>query len=1099
MPVLHTVLNSAAVFEVEGQAAFPIGRALRGVALFFATCLCVSMGVNAATINVTSGMNLNLAMETALDNDTILVGPGTYTVGSTPTVGTTNTVFRIRKKLTVKSTNGPATTILQAGAGQDYAVHFHPMVWGGVTHSPNGASLEGFTLVGAKGGVLLHDYQNVGVQLDNITLKNLIITPDVTPSNPSHGISFENVINSRIDATTITSAYNNGIYIHLGSNNSLTSNVVQNTIAQHAIALSSSNNNTVLGNTISGSAFHGVIVLASNGSQIVGNSISGHKYDGITLTDSSNHSFIANNRIVSSGYANGLSDGSGIWLNAESDGNMVYANDMSGSPETGLAVFLSSSNLMEANSIHDQSQGGILVWYSDGSFGVGGRPSNNLIRSNRIYHNRSNTMVNIRGALSTDVAYNFMSPLSGFGNPADAGFGAGGVIIDKDDVRGASDKSLVYGNVIADTLADTVYVKGNSTNSKFYRNRFFNTKLNYATPPATVAWDGGSVLGGNYWSDHAAVGNPSTATPYTKFIYDSIGHLGGGYADNYPFQSETFGVATSVALTNPHAGQVVAAGSTKTIRWDSVGCVYVDLALLNSGGVVTSTLATNYPDMGHYMWDSSAALAAGSYLIKVSCKNSAGQATGTSAQSGAFSIATAGLKLLSPVAFASQKASDTVVVSWARTTAVTGGVDVYLTVDGVESLKASTVTGNFVSFATPATVSNRASVRIVSGAYQDAVDGYFPLLASSGAGFTGITSGQNVSFGNKFKLEWKSLVGSNYVDIDLWNGTAFQSIAQNVADFGRYDWYVLPAYIANGQSLRLTFKSALTTGTLGTASSNSFNIVDTSNVVDLSVSQSVTTPVLSAGKDVVYQLTVSNGGGASATAVNVIDTIPAGASFVWASPGCANASGTVTCNLGNVAGGASTQIKLVVRPAAAGTMTNILTVSSAQVDANSANNTSTGTSPVNSPWPGTGITRYRLYSPVTLEHHYTTDLNEYSILGGNGNWVQEGPVGKVFNNPGVFNGATVVPYYRLYNLETRWHHWTTDANEYYTLSSYSHWVGENVDGYILLSPTTGAVPLYRLLFITIPGLHHWTIDANENSVLINGGGWAAEGGAYVIQ
>lgn len=50
---------------------------------------------NAATINVTSGMNLNLAMETALDGDTISVGPGTYTVGATPTVGTTNTVFRI--------------------------------------------------------------------------------------------------------------------------------------------------------------------------------------------------------------------------------------------------------------------------------------------------------------------------------------------------------------------------------------------------------------------------------------------------------------------------------------------------------------------------------------------------------------------------------------------------------------------------------------------------------------------------------------------------------------------------------------------------------------------------------------------------------------------------------------------------------------------------------------------------------------------------------------------------------------------------------------------------------------------------------------------
>jgi uncharacterized repeat protein (TIGR01451 family) len=420
-------------------------------------------------------------------------------------------------------------------------------------------------------------------------------------------------------------------------------------------------------------------------------------------------------------------------------------------------------------------------------------------------------------------------------------------------------------------------------------------------------------------------------------------------------------------------------------------------------------------------------------------------------------------------------------------------------VDGVESLKASAVAGNYVSFATPATVSNRASVRIVSGDYQDAVDGYFSLISSSGAGFTGIAAGQNVSFGNKFKLEWKSLIGSNYVDIELWNGTAFQSIAQNVPDFGRYDWYVLPAYIANNQSLRLTFKSALTTGTVGTATSNTFNIVDTSNVVDLSVSQLVSTAVLSTGKDVVYQLTASNSGGASATGVSLVDTLPAGTSFVWASPGCVNASGIVTCSIGNLAGGASTQIKLVVRPETSGTMINSLTVNSAQVDSNIANNSSTDTSIVSSTLAGTAITRYRLYSPVTLEHHYTTDFNEYSVLGGNGNWAQEGPVGKVLNNPGVFNGVSAVPYYRLYNLITRWHHWTTDANEYYTLASYSHWVGENVDGYILLTPTTGAVALFRLVFVSIPGLHHWTIDAHENSVLIGGGGWTAEGVAYVIQ
>jgi hypothetical protein len=136
---------------------------------------------------------------------------------------------------------------------------------------------------------------------------------------------------------------------------------------------------------------------------------------------------------------------------------------------------------------------------------------------------------------------------------------------------------------------------------------------------------------------------------------------------------------------------------------------------------------------------------------------------------------------------------------------------------------------------------------------------------------------------------------------------------------------------------------------------------------------------------------------------------------------------------------------------------------------------------------------------VTLEHHYTTDLNEYTVLGGSGAWNQEGPSGKVLNNPGSFNGVTAVPYYRMYNPVTRWHHWSTDANEYYTLVSIG-WTGESVDGYILPTATTGAIQLYRLVFNAIAGLHHWTIDANEYSVLTTSGAWIGEPGAgFVIQ
>jgi hypothetical protein len=246
-------------------------------------------------------------------------------------------------------------------------------------------------------------------------------------------------------------------------------------------------------------------------------------------------------------------------------------------------------------------------------------------------------------------------------------------------------------------------------------------------------------------------------------------------------------------------------------------------------------------------------------------------------------------------------------------------------------------------------------------------------------------------------------------------------------------------------------------------------------------------------------LTVSNGGPGNATGVTLIDTLPSGASFIWASPGCANASGTVTCSIGALASGASTQIKLVVRPAAAGSITNSASVSGAQADFNSVNNTSSSTVTVNASAAGVPITRYRLYSPVTLEHHYTTDLNEYTVLGGSGAWNQEGPVGHVLNNPGGFNGVTAVLYYRLYNPATRWHHWTTDANEYYTLVSIG-WSGESVDGYILPTATTGAIQLYRMVHSTIAGLHHWTIDANEYSVLTSGGGWVGEPGAgFVIQ
>jgi uncharacterized repeat protein (TIGR01451 family) len=269
---------------------------------------------------------------------------------------------------------------------------------------------------------------------------------------------------------------------------------------------------------------------------------------------------------------------------------------------------------------------------------------------------------------------------------------------------------------------------------------------------------------------------------------------------------------------------------------------------------------------------------------------------------------------------------------------------------------------------------------------------------------------------------------------------------------------------------------------------------------NLSISQAHSPSVASAGKDVVITLTVANAGPATASGVTVTNAIPAGTTYVWTSPTCSHAAGAVTCNFATMASGTSTAVRVVVRPAAAGSFTNVATITATQPeDPNTANNTTSSTINVNATPAGVPVLRYRLYSPVSKEHHFTTDLNEYNQLGASGQWQQEGTVGQVLNNPGSYNGVEATPYYRLYNVIRRWHHWTTDPNEYYWLGQYGFgWNSEGVDGYLLPTQAPGTIPLYRLVYPAIGDLHHWTIDENEYTTLISTYGWVGEGGTGFV-
>jgi uncharacterized repeat protein (TIGR01451 family) len=95
-----------------------------------------------------------------------------------------------------------------------------------------------------------------------------------------------------------------------------------------------------------------------------------------------------------------------------------------------------------------------------------------------------------------------------------------------------------------------------------------------------------------------------------------------------------------------------------------------------------------------------------------------------------------------------------------------------------------------------------------------------------------------------------------------------------------------------------------------------------------------------------YTILVSNAGPTAAASVSVSDAIPAGTTFVSATPTQGSCSGTttVTCTLGTIASAGSASIALTVTlPSTPGPVVNTAIVSTTSPDPNAGNNSSTST------------------------------------------------------------------------------------------------------------------------------------------------------------
>lgn len=119
---------------------------------------------------------------------------------------------------------------------------------------------------------------------------------------------------------------------------------------------------------------------------------------------------------------------------------------------------------------------------------------------------------------------------------------------------------------------------------------------------------------------------------------------------------------------------------------------------------------------------------------------------------------------------------------------------------------------------------------------------------------------------------------------------------------------------------------------------------------DLSLTKTADVPDGSAGDQVTYTLAAHNDGPSNAAGAKIVDTLPAGVSFVSASPGCTNNSGVVTCQLGTLAAGGDAARTITVRidPGALGTISNSARVSSDTADPDHGNDEDFATTQINS-------------------------------------------------------------------------------------------------------------------------------------------------------
>jgi uncharacterized repeat protein (TIGR01451 family) len=230
------------------------------------------------------------------------------------------------------------------------------------------------------------------------------------------------------------------------------------------------------------------------------------------------------------------------------------------------------------------------------------------------------------------------------------------------------------------------------------------------------------------------------------------------------------------------------------------------------------------------------------------------------------------------------------------------------------------------------------TVQLTNQGPDDATGVVFTDLPPAGVTFTscGSTEGSCTISGGGASLNLGTVANGDAVTITI-QATLSTTVSDGVT-------------LANTPSVTSSTFDPDTTNNSGSAGSATITV---QNKSDLLVSTQSNVDVINFGGTLIYTVTVTNQGPFPASAVTLVDPVPAHAIFLSMNSGGASCTapplaqgGTVTCNFGNMASGASATVSFTVRislPPVPASITNTPVVSSPNFDPNPANNSASVT------------------------------------------------------------------------------------------------------------------------------------------------------------